>query len=177
MRLAVPVNDRDHIRGNPQASVTLLEYGDYECPHCGAAHPVVERVLNHFGPRVRFCFRHFPLMQIHPNAEPASEAAEFAGGHRRFWAMHDGIYANQDKLGLPLLVALGENLGLDKEELVEAVAAQTYADRIREDFLGGVRSGVNGTPTFFINNRRHEGGYDYYGLVDAIEERLVGAAP
>jgi protein-disulfide isomerase len=177
MTLAVPVTKNDHIRGPFNAPVTLLEYGDYECPYCGMAFPIVQRVLQHFGPRLRFVFRHFPLAQVHPDAEPAAEAAEFAGAHKRFWEMHDGIYMNQENLGLPLLLTLAERLGLSKEQCARAIANQEYADKIQQDFLGGVRSGVNGTPTFFINNRRHDGTFDFNVLVTAIEGQLAHAAP
>jgi protein-disulfide isomerase len=177
MTLAVPVTKSDHIRGPLNAPVTLLEYGDYECPHCGMAFPIVNRVLQHFGPRLRFVFRHFPLTQVHPNAEHAAEAAEFAGAHKRFWEMHDGIYLNQAMLGMPLLVSLATSLGLSKERLVRAIADHEYAEKIQLDFLGGVRSGVNGTPTFFIGNQRHDGDFEFDTLVAAIEARLVKVAP
>jgi protein-disulfide isomerase len=177
MTLAVPVMKSDHIRGPFNAPVTLLEYGDYECPYCGMAFPVVNRVLQHFGPRLRFVFRHFPLTQVHPNAEHAAEAAEFAGAHNLFWEMHEGIYMNQAMLGTPLLVSLATSLGLSKERLVQAIADHQYAEKIRQDFMGGVRSGVNGTPTFFIDDRRHDGGFDFNILVAAIEAQLVKAAP
>src|SRR6476469_5138172 len=100
--LKVPITQLDHCLGPHDAPVTLVEYGDYECPHCGAAHPIVKMLLRQLGKKVRFVFRHFPLTQVHPNAEPAAESAEFAGAHGKFWEMHDGIYENQDQLGLPL---------------------------------------------------------------------------
>jgi protein-disulfide isomerase len=176
--LRAPVTPHDHIRGPAGAPVTLVEYGDYECPHCGAAHPIVNLVQEHFGPRLRFVFRHFPMNQVHPNAESAAESAEFAGVHRRFWEMHDGIYENQDRLGLPLLFALAGALGLSEPDLRAALASGTYAPKVRSDFLGGVRSGVNGTPTFFINGVRHDGTYAFDDLVAAIELQLyAGAQP
>ena len=170
--LKVPVASADHIRGPAQAPVTLVEYGDYECPYCGLAHPVVQRILDDLGPRLRFVFRHFPLGQVHPNAEPAAEAAEFAGARGRFWEMHDGLYENQDRLRPQLLFALAEALELPAEDLREALAVGTYEPKIRADFLGGVRSGVNGTPTFFINDRRHDGSFTYEDLTAAIVARL-----
>lgn len=172
MPLAVPVSKDDHKRGNPRAQVTLLEYGDYECGHCGMAHPIVGQVIKHFGPRLCFVFRHFPLTQIHPNAERAAEAAEFAHAHRRFWDMHDAIYENQQRLSMPLLLALARSLGLSDMSLGYAIANGEYADKINRDFLGGVRSGVNGTPTFFIGNQRYDGGFDFHTLVAAIESQL-----
>ena len=174
--LKVPVTQHDHIRGPMNAPATLVEYGDYECPGCGAAHPIVNLVLEHFGSRLRFVFRHFPLTQVHPNAEPAAESAEFAGAHGRFWEMHDGIYENQDRLSPPLLLALAKVLGLSEVELSEAIVNEKYAAKIRSDFLSGVRSGVNGTPTFFINGRQHLGSYALDDLVEAIELHLHAKA-
>jgi protein-disulfide isomerase len=170
--LKAPITQRDHVLGPAHAPVTLIEYGDYECPHCAAAHPVVQRVLEYVGDRIRFAFRHFPLNQIHPNAEAAAESAEFCGAHGRFWQMHDGIYSNQDQLSPPLLFALASALGLSEAELREAFVNGTYADKVKSDFLGGVRSGVNGTPSFFINGSRHEGSYAFGDLVSALEANL-----
>ena len=170
--LKAPVTPRDHILGSANAPVTLVEYGDYECPHCGAAHPIVKLVLEHFGKKIRFVFRHFPLSQVHPNAEPAAESAEFAGAHGRFWDMHDAIYENQDRLGLPLLFGLAGALGLSEASLREALVNGSYAEKVKGDFLGGARSGVNGTPSFFINGRRHDGSYAFADLVAAVEADL-----
>jgi protein-disulfide isomerase len=174
--LKAPVTPRDHIRGPANAPVTLVEYGDYECAHCGAAHPIVNIVLEHFGPRLRFVFRHFPLNQVHPNAESAAESAEFAGAHGQFWEMHDGIYENQGRLGLPLLFALAEALGLSEYDLRAALLNGTYAPKVKSDFLGGVRSGVNGTPSFLINGLRHDGTYAFDDLVAAVELQLYAKA-
>jgi protein-disulfide isomerase len=157
--------------------VTLVEYGDYECPHCGLAHPIVKLVRAHFGDKLEFVFRHFPLSQAHPNAESAAEAAEYAGAHGRFWEMHDGIYENQDRLGLPLLFALAGGLGLSESGLRNALVNGEYEPKVRSDFLGGVRSGVNGTPTFFINGQRHDGSYAFEDLVAGIEAHLRARAP
>ena len=126
----------------------------------------------HFARQLRFVFRHFPLIQVHPNAETAAESAEFADARGRFWEMHDGIYENQDRLGLPLLFALARKLGLSELELQSALASGEYEPKVRADFLGGVRSGVNGTPSFFINGERHDGSYAFDELVAAIELRL-----
>jgi protein-disulfide isomerase len=173
--LRAPVTSADHVLGPAGAPVTLVEYGDYECGFCGLAHPIVKLVRQHFGKRLRFVFRHFPMSQIHPNAESAAESAEYAGAHGRFWEMHDGIYENQDRLGLPLLFALAGALGLSETDLRNALVNGEYAPKVRTDFLGGVRSGVNGTPTFFINGRRHDGSYQFDDLVAAIEMVLQGA--
>jgi protein-disulfide isomerase len=173
--LRVPVTPGDHIQGDYNAPATLVEYGDYECPYCGLAYPVVRRVQKHFGRNLRFVFRHFPLTQAHPMAESAAETAEFAGAQGRFWEMHDGLYENQDRLGPPLLFALANALGLSERELRMALEAGVYEPKVRADFLGGVRSGVNGTPTFFVGNVRHDGPFDFEYLVAAIEDALANA--
>jgi protein-disulfide isomerase len=172
-QLKIPVTPTDHILGPEDAPITLVEYGDYECPHCGMAHPIVQRVRKHFGKRLRFVFRNFPLNEIHPYAEAAAESAEFAAAHERFWPMHDGIFENQQNIGLPLLLELAQTLGLPRSELEDALSNHKYAPRVREDFLGGVRSGVNGTPTFFINGHRHDGSFELEELVGAIDARLA----
>ena len=167
--LKSPVSPTDHVQGPDDAPLTLLEYGDYECPYCGLAYPIIKAVRRHFGDLLRFAFRNFPLTQIHPRAESAAEAAEFAGAHGRFWEMHDGLYQNQQYLGETLYEALAAQLGLPVPDLRAALAAGTFAPRVRADFLGGVRSGVNGTPTFFINNKRHDGSFDFDDLIEALE--------
>jgi protein-disulfide isomerase len=174
--LRVPVTPLDHIKGPANAPVTLVEYGDYECPYCGAAHPIVNAIVEKFSKELSFVFRHFPMAQVHPFAETAAQAAEFAGAHGRFWEMHDGLYENQESLGVPLLFALAEALGLPEAGLREALVSGKYAPKVRSDFLGGVRSGVNGTPTFFINGRRHDGTWAYEDLAGAIEARLHATA-
>jgi protein-disulfide isomerase len=171
--LTIPVGDGDHIHGDVNAKIILVEYGDYECPHCRAAHPVVKRVERHFGKRLAFVFRNFALTQIHPNAQGAAETAEFAAAQGKFWEMHDLLYENQDRLGEELFQELGAELHLDAAALKDALANGTYATRIRADFTGGVRSGVNGTPTFFINGERHNGPADYDHIVKAIETALA----
>jgi protein-disulfide isomerase len=174
--LRVPVTPHDHIKGPADAPVTLIEYGDYECPYCGAAHPIVNAIVERFSKELRFVFRHFPMVQVHPFAETAAQAAEFAGAHAQFWEMHDGLYENQESLGVPLLFALAEALGLPEDGLREALVNGEYLQKIRGDFLGGVRSGVNGTPTFFVNGRRHDGTWAYEDLAGAIEARLHATA-
>jgi protein-disulfide isomerase len=171
--LKVPVTSNDHSQGDEHAPITLVEYGDYQCPHCGHAYPIVQQVQNHFGKRLRFVFRNFPLNEIHPQAETAAESAEFAGAHKKFWEMHDGIFENQDNLGPPMLLELAETLGLAGAELRKALTSHEYVTRVKEDFMGGVRSGVNGTPTFFINGHRHDGPFEFEDLVAAIEVKLL----
>jgi protein-disulfide isomerase len=168
--LRLPVSpQRDHIRGPVDAPITLLEYGDYECPYCGAAHPVVNAVREEMGHRLRFVFRHFPLVTIHPHAELASEAAEAAGAQGKFWKMHDAIFSNQENLTLLALAALGEAIGLDLDRFREDLETHVHAGKVREDFMSGVRSGVNGTPTFFINGLRYNGSAELPDLLAAIK--------
>ena len=174
MQLKPEVSDQDHIQGRADAEVTLVEYGDYECPHCGRAHPVVKRLQKHFGDSLRFVFRNFPLTEIHPLAEPAAESAEFAATNGKFWEMHDGIFEHQFQLSRELLLTLARKNGIEAEVLVEALEKGIYRERVKKDFMSGVRSGVNGTPTFFINGRRHDAAPDYESLVDGIEAARRG---
>jgi protein-disulfide isomerase len=168
--LTMPVTaDRDHILGSVDAPVTLLEYGDYECPYCGAAYPIVKEVQARMGDRLRFVFRNFPIATSHPHAEQAAEAAEAAAGQDRFWEMHDLLYENQRRLRDQDLRAYTETLGLDVERFDKELAEHVHAARVQEDFMSGVRSGVNGTPTFFINGVRHDGSYEVEPLVAALE--------
>lgn len=171
-KLSIPVSADDHVQGDLAAACILVEYGDYQCPSCGQAYPIVKRLQKHFGKRLAFVFRNFPLSQIHPWAEPAAEAAEFAAAHGKFWEMHDLLYENQENLGESLFLELADTLDLSSAQLLTAVAEHTYQDRVKTDFRGGVRSGVNGTPTFFINEIRHDGSYDFATLTAAIESVL-----
>jgi protein-disulfide isomerase len=170
--LKIAVNSEDHIQGDPHAPVTLLEYGDYECPHCGRSYPIVKQLQENFGRRLRLVFRNFPLTESHPHAESAAETAEFAGAHHKFWEMHDLLFENQDRLGGPLYAELARSLDLDPVALRKALATREFAPRVRADFSGGARSGVNGTPTFFINGRRHDAAFDYEDLAQAIDAEL-----
>ena len=169
-RLAVPVGESDHVQGPATAPVTLVEYGDYECPFCGQAHPVVKELLERLGSQVRLVFRNFPLATAHPHAERAAEAEEAAGAQGQFWAMHDMLFENQNALDEEDLVRYAAALGLDESQFGADLAGRAYAARVREDFMGGVRSGVNGTPTFFINGRRHDGPFDFDSLLVAIDQ-------
>jgi protein-disulfide isomerase len=170
--LRIPVTPADHVEGPDNAPVTMVEYGDYECPYCGLAFPNVKLAQKRFGKKLRFVFRHFPLTEAHPFAEAAAEAAEYAGTYDRFWEMHDGLYTNQDELGLALILGLGKALGLSDLGLRDALAQRRFATKIQADFLGGVRSGVNGTPSFFINGEKHAGSYSYQELAAAIDAHL-----
>jgi len=168
-RLAPPVGPRDHVQGPPNAPLTLVEYGDYECGYCGEAYLIVKEVQRALGDNLRFVFRNFPLGEAHPHAEHAAELAEAAADAGQFWPMHDLLYEHQDALGDESLVAYGRALGLPEETLRDASGGR-YAGRVREDFMSGVRSGVNGTPTFFINGRRHDGSWELDSLMDALLE-------
>ncbi len=170
--LKVSVNPSDHIQGEATAECTLVEYGDYQCPYCGHAYPIVKRLQKHFGKRLRLVFRNFPLNEMHPHAESAAESAEFAGTHDKFWEMHDRLYENQDRLGGELYLELAGELQLDPAQLRAALEAKSFRAKVRSDFTGGVRSGVNGTPTFFINGQRHDGPFEYEDLVEAVEAAL-----
>jgi len=163
--LKVAITAEDHAQGSENAEVTLVEYGDYECPHCGRAYPIVQQVQRHFGKRLRVVFRNFPLSEMHPHAEAAAEAAEFAGSQGKFWEMHDRLFENQARLGEALFLELGERLELSASALLKALKQGTFEARVRADFKGGVRSGVNGTPTFFINGHRHDGSFDFETLI------------
>lgn len=173
--LAVPVSKHDHIQGRYDAPLTLVEYGDYQCPACGAAYPVVKTVQSTLGDRLRFVFRNFPLTNIHPNAEHAAEAAEAADEQGRFWEMHDTLYENQDALEDEALMQHALDLGLDARRLVREVQNGAHSDRIRKDFQSGIRSGVNGTPTFFINGVRHNGPWDAETLVAELTQSAVAS--
>jgi protein-disulfide isomerase len=167
--LTLPVaEDRDHIQGPADAAVTLVEYGDYECPYCGAAYPIVKQVQARMGERLRFVFRNFPITTSHPHAEQAAEAAEAAATQGRFWPMHDLLYENQRNLGDRDLRAYAEQLALDVELFETELAGHVHAERVHQDFMSGVRSGVNGTPTFYINGARHDDSYDLETLLAAL---------
>jgi protein-disulfide isomerase len=168
--LTMPVTeDRDHIQGPAEAAVTLVEYGDYECPYCGAAYPIIKEVQSRMGERLRFVFRNFPITTSHPHAELAAETAEAAATQGRFWQMHDLLYENQRRLRAPDLRDYAERLTLDVERFDRELAEHAHAARVREDFMSGVRSGVNGTPTFYINGARHDDSYDVETLLAALD--------
>jgi protein-disulfide isomerase len=161
---------RDHILGNVDAPVTLVEYGDYECPHCAKAQPVVEAVREAMGDRLRIVFRSFPLGEMHKHAQHASEAAEAAGAQGKFWEMHNATFTHQrDGLSDEKLLALAESVGADKTKIAEALEAGAFTEHVKEDFMSGIRSGVNGTPTFFINGTRHDDSWDEETLLEALK--------
>ena len=170
--LKAPVSKSDHVRGPVTAAIILLEYGDYQCAHCAMAHPIVNQVQAYFGNSLRFVFRHFPLTEAHPLAEIAAESAEFAGAAGLFWDMHDALYENQSILSVPTIFMIADKLRLPEVLLRNALETGQYTNKVRSDFMDGVRSGVNGTPAFFINGVRHDGSYDFASLTSAIQLRL-----
>ena len=175
--LTMPVaEDRDHVQGSGGAPLTLVEYGDFECPYCGAAYPIVKEIQRTMGERLRFVFRHFPITTSHPHAEAAAEAAEAAGHQGAFWEMHDHLFENQKRLRDEDLRSYADELGLDVERFGKELTEQVDADRVHEDFMSGVRSGVNGTPTFFINGSRHDDSFDLDTLQNALEAAAAAGA-
>lgn len=177
-RLAIPVTAQDHGRGAPAAAVTIVEYGDYQCPACADAYPVVRELIDRYGDDVRFVFRNFPLQQIHTLAVPAAEIAEGAGLLDDFWTMHDWLYEHQDawsRSGPEALLDGVAELNLDRSSLDEALRDPRVDSRIRDDFSGGVQSGVHSTPSFFINGRLHEGDHGPDAMSRAIDAALAAA--
>jgi protein-disulfide isomerase len=168
-RLTLPVGARDHVQGPADAPVTLVKYGDYECPHCGRAYPIVKEVQRRLGRRLRFVFRNFPLSESHPHAAHAAEAAEAAATQERFWEMHDILFEHQRALDDRHLVGYAEALGLDANRFEQELGSHAHKARVREDFMSGIRSGVNGTPTFFINAVRFDDSWDPDTLTEALE--------
>jgi protein-disulfide isomerase len=160
--------DRDHIRGPDTAPVTLVEYGDYECPYCGQAEVVIRQLLEEFGDELRYVWRHLPLNDVHPNAQMAAEATEAAGTQGAFWPMHDKLLASQDELRPRDLERYAEELGLDTERFWDELRRREHTDRVADDVASADASGVAGTPSFFINGRRHQGAYDIETLTRAV---------
>jgi protein-disulfide isomerase len=174
MSLSIPVTAADHAQGPANAKVTLVEYGDYQCPHCGAAYYVIKAVQQHLGNKLRFVFRNFPLNQAHPYAELAAEAAEAAGAQGKFWEMHDALFENQEQLGQQLIEGLAQTLQLDEKMFEAALEKREFQTRVKHDFMGGVRSGVNGTPGLFINGERYDESWDEESLTAALLEAAEG---
>ncbi|HEY3487533.1 MAG TPA: DsbA family protein [Gammaproteobacteria bacterium] len=167
MKLTIPLDSRDHIQGSLEAPAVLIKYGDYQCPHCATAYPIIKSLQKRFAADLCFAFRNMPFARIHPQAQLAAEAAEAAGAQNQFWPMHDALYENQSMLGPEVIHRLAGKLGLDIPQFEKDLAMHRFRERIRGDFMGGVRSGVNGTPTFFINGERYNG---------HTEERALSAA-
>ena len=169
-KLITPINKEDHVIGFKQATVELVEYGDFECPHCGAAYSVVKQLLSRFSKQLLFSYRHFPLIEVHPHAFRAAEAAEAAGSQGKFWEMHDLLFENQGRLDDIALLEYAAILNLDLEDFSNGLKEGRYKPKVGGDLMSGVKSGVKGTPTFFINNIKYDGLYDFDALARAIAE-------
>jgi formate-nitrite transporter family protein len=167
--LTPPVSAHDHAEGPADAPLTLVKYGDYQCPYCGAAYPVVKRLQKTLGKRLQFVFRNFPLTQAHPYALIAAEAAEAAALQGKFWEMHDLLFEQQTFLEPEIIPSWAESIGLNLEKFASDIKQGVVEKRIREDRQSGIRSGVNGTPTFFVNGTRFNGPPDYHSLLAALE--------
>jgi protein-disulfide isomerase len=157
MSLKPAVGNNDHMQGNAASNVVIVEYGDYQCPYCGAAHPVIKQIMQEFGSQVKFVFRNFPLSEMHQYALPAALAAEAAALQGKFWEMHDAIFEQQEYLSEPFLTEIAKSLQLNLHEFKNDTRLQKLADKVDEDFESGMRSGVNGTPTFFMNGHKFQG--------------------
>lgn len=167
--LTPPVSASDHLRGSPAAPMTLVQYGDYECPYCAEAFPLVQELMDRLDGSLRFVFRHYPVGRFHPHARDAAEAAEAAGAQERFWDMHDLLHGHADALERADLMRYAEQLGLDTERFHQDLLEHTYGDRVQEDFRSGVKSGVNATPTFFVNGARYDDDLDLDAMLEALE--------
>jgi protein-disulfide isomerase len=175
--LVEPVSAVDHVLGPEHAAVVVVEYGDFECPNCKQAAPAVEMLLKRFENRVRFAFRHFPLEEVHPHALQAAEAAECAGTQGRFWEMHELLFEHQTRLDLKHLHGYAERLELDMARYTAEMGDHVYLQRIREHVERGRRSGVRGTPGFFVNGVIHDVSFGLHSLFDATEAALRGGRP
>ncbi len=174
--LSQPVTAYDHAEGPADAPLTLVEYGDYQCPYCGAAYPVVKRLQKTLRKKMRFVFRNFPLTQAHPYALIAAEAAEAAALQGKFWEMHDLLFEQQASLDPDVIPLWAQEIGLNLEKFGKDIQQGVVQERIKEDRRTGIRSGVNGTPTFFINGTRYDGSPDYGSMLSALESELVLSA-
>jgi protein-disulfide isomerase len=175
MKQLIPaVNSNDHIFGNPDATIELVEYGDYECPYCGRAYPIVKDIKQQLGSDIKFVFRNFPLSKIHPHAFPAAVATEAAGLQDKFWGMHDIIFENQRTLDADNIILLAGRIGLDTELFENDIQQTPLIDKVEKDFESGMRSGVNRTPTFFINGKKYDGDWGGTTLLDYLKTILAG---
>lgn len=172
-KLTIPVTKHDHLQGEVNAACSLVEYGDYECPSCGEVQPIIKSLQARFRSKMSFVFRNFPLREIHPWAEAAAEIAELADSQGKFWEMHDLLFANQESLSERSLQALVGDLGLSEANMKQVRSTGTLRNRIDADLAGGIRSGVNGTPTFFLNGDRYDGSTDFESLAALMDQVLV----
>ena len=172
-KLTPPVNINDHVQGPPDATVILVEYGDYQCPHCAAAFPIVKQIQKAFFKNLRFAFRHFPLSSVHEYAFPAAIAAEAAGRQGKFWEMHDMIFERQSFLSGNALLEFAKELGLKMPAFKMDLQDPTLGEKVEVDFESGMRSGVNGTPSFFVNGDKHDGPFTFASLASAVEAKML----
>ncbi|MCG2617431.1 DsbA family protein [Terrimonas sp. NA20] len=175
MSLRPPVSEQDHIQGNPGAAIELVEYGDYQCPHCGHAYPIVKQLQEALGDKLKFIFRNFPLSEIHPDARLAAVAAEAASRQGKYWEMHDIIFENQEQLKKSNLLEYARQIGLDLPRFQTDLESSDLMDIVEEDFESGVRSGVNGTPTFFVDGRKYGGSWEPEAFAAFLNSRLKEA--
>jgi protein-disulfide isomerase len=175
LTLTLPVSASDHVQGEDDASVTLVEYADYQCPYCGEAHPVVKRLQKSLGKKLRFVFRNFPLTHSHPYALLGARAAEAADLQEKFWEMHDMIFENQEQLEPEILPVWAQEIGLDVDRFAKGLREEKVRKRIEKDYASGLESGVDGTPSFFINGMRYEGEDNYNSLRVALLDAKVPA--
>lgn len=175
-RLKPPLNDQDHIEGIVTATIDLLEFGDYECPHCGRAYPIVKAIQKKMGKKLKFAFRNFPLAEIHPHAVTAAIAAEAAAVQGKFWPMHDILFENQRDLSGQAILNYARFIELDEPKFMKDLHQAELRNKVETDFESGVRSGVNGTPTFFINGIRYNGNWEPAELLlDYLHEVMAEA--
>ena len=172
-QLTERVNDNDHISGNTDAPLELVEYGDYECPHCGRAYPMVKDIQQQLGSTIKLIFRNFPLSKIHPHAFSAAVAAEAAGLQGKFWEMHDILFENQTVLDTENIFRFASMLGLDVERFKNDIQQNHWVEKVEKDFESGLKSGVNGTPTFFVNGKRFDGEWTNGKLLDYLKSILA----
>ncbi|MGB7103279.1 MAG: DsbA family protein [Acidimicrobiales bacterium] len=172
--LSIPVGPEDHSAGPVDAPLTLVEYGDYQCPYCGQAFPIVERLRKNFADAMRFIFRNLPLADMHPHAEAAAEVAEAVALQGKFWEIHDTLYENQGDLSEAALRRYIEEVGADVQQATKDIAGGGPEKRVEEDFEGAIRSGANGTPTFFVNGVRYDGSWQYEPFAEYLKEVLKG---
>jgi protein-disulfide isomerase len=168
--LKTPVSEQDHIKGNLNMPVVLVEYGDFQCPHCGAAFPIIKQIEHQYKDTLAFVFRHFPLSEAHPYAQAAAVASEAASIQGKFWEMHGLIYEKQADIGLEMLIQLAQTLQLDMKAFHADFKNPKLFKKVEDQFESGILSGVNGTPSFYINGVKHDGTYDYQSLSHAIDQ-------
>jgi protein-disulfide isomerase len=174
VRLSIPVGPDDHSRGPLDAKLTVVEYGDYQCPYCGQAYSIVEQLRSEFSDSMRLIFRNLPLVDVHPHAEAAAEMAEAIGLQGKFWEIHDALYENQKDLSDAALSRYAEQVGADVTTAMNAIVDGGPLQRVEADFEGAIRSGANGTPTFFVNGVRYDGSWQFEPFLQYLSELLEG---